>query len=977
MRFDDLKIGTQLRLGLGAILALVIALGVVATIYQNKLWDQTQGLYDHPFTVSRAIGKLDADNERMTRHMLDLFLAQTEAETQAALQGMELTKTDAELQIATVYDRYLGPRDDVTALNADFVKWNTLRAETVRLFQTGKTTEAHDRIRSNGTQAMQADEVRARFQTIDRFARDKAEDFYQNALEQKNALTHRLVGLVSAILLLMLLTSWLLLAGIKKPLEAMLAATEQFRQGRMGIRSAYASANEFGALSAAFNTMAETIETELQISENAARLAGVMLREEESHAFCRELLKGLLAHTGSQAGAVYFLNEAKTAFEHFESIGLDAGGRAAFSATALEGELGAALAARQIQRITAIPADTRFSFPAVSGTFLPREILTIPVLADHDVTAVISLASLRAYDPAALRLVNDIWSILTARVNGVLGFRKIKAFAARLEAQNRELDEQKRKMAVQAAVLTEQNTELETQKRQLDEASRLKSDFLSNMSHELRTPLNSVIALSGVLSRRLAAAIPAEEYSYLEIIERNGKNLLALINDILDLSRIEADRAEIAITRFSIRELTDELVSMIAPLAKEKGLALTNDIGSDLPPLDSDADKCRHILQNLIGNAVKFTGAGAVGITALRTADGLFVTVRDTGIGIAADQRPRLFEAFHQADGGTARKYGGTGLGLAIALKYARLLGGDIQVESTPGQGSAFTLCLPISAGVPGAVEPASRPAPSPAPAGRGQSILLVEDNESAIIQLTDLLQPQGYRLRTAHNGKEALEKIAEALPDAVILDLMMPEVDGFQVLRAIRDSERTALLPVLILTAKHVSKQELSFLKGNHIHQLIQKGDIDKIGLLAEVARMVAPPPPPPPVLRRRPSRPGAPLILVVEDNPDNLRTARALLAGPFRVIDAADGRAGLEQARLHQPDLILSDIALPVLDGFAMLETIRKDEALRDIPVIAVTASAMKGNREEILARGFDGYLSKSIDHAALMKTIGALLT
>jgi CheY-like chemotaxis protein len=210
-----------------------------------------------------------------------------------------------------------------------------------------------------------------------------------------------------------------------------------------------------------------------------------------------------------------------------------------------------------------------------------------------------------------------------------------------------------------------------------------------------------------------------------------------------------------------------------------------------------------------------------------------------------------------------------------------------------------------------------------------------------------------------------------------MILDLMMPEVDGFQVLQAIRGMERTARLPVLILTAKHVTKQELSFLKGNHIHQLIQKGNINKDGLLAEVARMVAPPqadPVPPP--RRRPAHPGKPVVLVVEDNPDNLRTARALLGDSYEVIEAEDGRAGIGQARAHKPDLILTDIALPEMDGFAVLAAVREDASLCDIPVVAVTASAMKGNREEILARGFDGYISKPIDHDALSQTLRRFL-
>jgi CheY-like chemotaxis protein len=506
------------------------------------------------------------------------------------------------------------------------------------------------------------------------------------------------------------------------------------------------------------------------------------------------------------------------------------------------------------------------------------------------------------------------------------------------------------------------------------------------MSHELRTPLNSVIALAGVLSRRLSKTIPAEESSFLEIIERNGKSLLSLINDILDLSRIEAGREEVNVSHFSVRELVDELVAMLEPQAVEKKISLVNQVPGNLPSIVSDPDKLRHILQNLIGNAVKFTEQGQVKIAARHANDEFYIDVIDTGIGIADDQLPHIFDEFRQADGSTSRKYGGTGLGLAIAKKYAQLLGGGITVDSTPGKGSAFTLRLPLALqGFAASVKLeqafSNRLRGTPLAPGQGQRILVVEDNEPAIIQLTDILQADGYCVQVAHNGKEALEQINQALPAAMILDLMMPEVDGFQVLKSIQSVEKTANIPVLILTAKHITKDDLSFLKGNHIHQLIQKGDIDKAGLLDAVAGMVTPPPPPEkPALRtlrpRRSAHSGKPVVLVVEDNPDNLRTAKALLSDRYQVIEACDGKEGIRQARAHLPDIILMDIAMPRMDGLEALAVIRADEKLRHIPVIAATASAMKGDRETILAHGFDGYVSKPIDDELLKKILHEVL-
>jgi signal transduction histidine kinase/CheY-like chemotaxis protein len=987
MKANDLKISTQMRLGQGVILLLVLLLASVAWQQTDRLWEQTQGLYEHPFAVSRALGQLEVAEKTMSLRVRDLFLAKSDAEIEAAVQGIEVARSATLPLLAVLRDRYLGPPADVVALEAEFARWTALRDETIRLVRAGRTADAEARVGPDGIQTAQATAVHGRLLTIEDFARDKADSFYQTAVAQRDALNRRLGIITAAILILTLSVSWLLLQRIRRPLKELKTVSEQFRKGRLDARSRYVSGNEFGTLSDAFNTMADAIETQMRIGERETQLADVMLREEEVGAFCHELLKALLQHTGSQVGAIYFLNETKSAFEHIDSIGLGAGGRRAFPAVDLEGELGATLAMRTIQRITDIPADSRFTFAAVSGEFVPREIISIPVLSDGTVVAIISLASVDAYDASAVQLVNDIWSVLSARVNGVLMFRTLKALAGRLEIKNRELDEQKRELSLQAGELTEQNMELEMQKRQLDEASRLKSAFLSNMSHELRTPLNSVIALSGVLNRRLAKVIPDEEYDYLEIIERNSRNLLALINDILDLSRIEAGYEEISAVHFSVRELVDETVAMIEPLAREKKIELENRVGDNLPRLVSDPVKFRQILQNLLGNAVKFTEQGEVAISARTDGRELYVSVTDTGIGIAADQIPYIFDEFRQADGSTSRKYGGTGLGLAIARKYARLLGGGLSVESSPGKGSVFTLRLPLTPGQPGTTQAdatADQPMPSHAAVpttGRpaGGNILVVEDNEPAIIQLTDILEAEGYLVQVARNGKEALERIGQLLPDAMILDLMMPEVDGFEVLKAIRGEAPTSQLPVLILTAKHVTRDELSFLKGNHIQQLIQKGDINREGLLKAVARMVTPDrttaaarAPDPFPATERPPRPERPLVLIVEDNPDSRRTAVALLKERCRIVEADDGRSGIEQAREHRPDLILMDIAMPVMDGIQALKEIRRDPALRHIPVIAVTASAMKGDQETILAHGFDGYLSKQIDAALLIKTL-----
>jgi len=982
VKLRNLKMSAQLGLGLGAILAMVIALVVLAWLATDFLWAQTSGLYQHPLTVRRAIGQIQADVLAMCVSEKEMFLTDSGLERQAMLQEIDRHEASALRQFDVVYESYLGPRSDVDAAFQAVVEWRAIRDETARLLREGEASTAAARVRSTGVDGVQVDRILGRIDTVSAFALNRGDQFFRDAEEQDNIIKRQLGSFVVFLLFGFLAISYSLISGTRGPLRDLMAVTTQFRQGSMQVRSRYVAANEIGVLAASFNTMADAIEASTLIKDRAARLVRAMFRAEDVRPFCRELLVALLEETGSQSGAVYLLNERKAEFEHFESIGLGGAVRSSFSAANPEGEFGAAVATHQITRVSDIPADTRFVYSTVSGDLLPKEIITIPIVSGREVSAIISLASVRVYSASTIQLIDATLDVLIARMNGVLASQRVIESAARLERQNQELDAQKRELALQADELNERNIELVMQGRQLDEANRLKSAFLSNMSHELRTPLNSVIALSGVLSRRLRGAIREEEYGYLSVIERNGKNLLALINDILDLSRVEAGREEISTSRFSLRDLVVEIVEMLEPESREKGVALLNQVPEGLPAITSDLTKCRHIIQNLVGNAVKFTEQGAVEVSAAQVGQEIHLRVVDTGIGIAADQIPHIFDEFRQADDSASRRYGGTGLGLAIAKKYAQMLRGGISVESALGRGSTFTLRLPLSLESPGAEATASeRESSSPVSrqdadlAGRGRSILLVEDSEPAVVQLTDILAGQGYKVRVARNGQEALDQVAVALPDAAILDLMMPGVDGFQVLGAIRGAPRSARLPVLILTAKRVSPEELSFLKGNHIHQLIQKGDISRTGLLAAVAEMVAPPPVPTvarPRRHRHPSRSGPPVILVVENNSDNMRTVRALLEDRYQVVEAADGQEGVEQARRHSPDLILMDIALPVLNGIQALEVIRRDEPLRGVPVIAVTASAMAGDRQEILAHDFDGYISKPIDHEELNEVL-----
>jgi len=985
MKIKDLKIGTRLSISFGIILFLIILIGSVAWFQADSLWNATDGMYNHPLKVRRYLSELKSEVLIIDRYINDYALSSSALQRPEMISLMELNEADAFRHLDSLALAYLGPRTDLVQISDELKKYKRIREEIISLANEGKFAEAGKLLQFKGIDEAHVDLVLKEINDVSEFAFHRADKFYQDSEQHRFNLEKYLLFLLFTSFAFTFLIMLTLMRGIKVPLDEMTKVTYDYGKGNLDARIAYSSNNEFGELASSFNMLAATIQEEIRNKELVGKVADVMLKEEELHSFCHSLIMRLLEATDSQIGSVFLLNEEKTDFEPLESIGHSSETIQSFSAIKFEGEFGLALASRQVQVIRNIPIDTPLQFRTTAGDFKPREIIAIPISSGPEVVAMISLASVNNYSTATIRMINDVHIMLMARFSGVLAHQKILEFSGKLEAQNRELDERAKELSIQGQELSEQNLELEMQKGQLDEASRLKSTFLSNMSHELRTPLNSVIALSGVLSRRLRNIIPKDEYSYIEIIERNGRNLLSLINDVLDLSRIEAGHEDVLAANFTAYELADEIVGMLSQQAKGKNIILKNSVGKDLPEIRSDYVKCRHIIQNLVSNAVKFTEQGKVVIEAEQVENEMIITVTDTGIGIPAEELPFIFDEFRQVDGSSSKKFGGTGLGLAIAKKYAKLLHGEIRVESQPGAGSTFTLILPMKLDpdkTSNNTEDAQIQRRAPrlsefhaSSSGAGKTILLFEDSEAAIIQITDILTEQSYTIQVARNGNEAVEQIKLFHPHAVILDLMMPGLDGFQVLKQIRETSVTSKIPVLILTAKHITKEELSFLKGNNIYQFIQKGDVGRMELLATVDHMVNPKPEA--IKQHTSGQPGIkrkskPLILVVEDNPDNMKTAKAILSQEYMVLEARDGAEGVQQALAHKPDLILMDMSLPVMDGFEAFDAIRKSEEHKHIPIVALTASAMKGSREDILEYGFEDYISKPIDEPMFWRVL-----
>ncbi len=535
---------------------------------------------------------------------------------------------------------------------------------------------------------------------------------------------------------------------------------------------------------------------------------------------------------------------------------------------------------------------------------------------------------------------------------------------AELERSNSQLEEQAQSLEAQRDELTRSQTRLRSQADELEQASRYKSEFLANMSHELRTPLNSLLIMARLLADNRQGNLSGEQVRYAETIESSGNDLLTLINDVLDISKIEAGRLELEPHRVPVRAMLGKLENTFAAAASGKGLALTLHAAEGVEEIETDPLRLEQVLKNFLSNAVKFTSQGEVSLTVSPAAKGrIAFAVRDTGPGIAQDQQDAIFEAFRQADGGIARKYGGTGLGLSISRELAHLLGGTITVDSLPGKGSTFTLELPEafrpgdSAATPlipgrasptptpaatATTAPATRRAPVPQDdretlSGDSRVILIVEDDPAFARILCDLAHEVGFECLIAGTADEGALLARQYLPQAVILDMHLPDHTGLSVLDRIKRDTRTRHIPVHIVSADHDDHAALASGAVGYLFKPVSRDTL--VGMLEGLeARMDQ-------RLRR---------VLVVEDDPRQAEAIHLLLAS--RDVETVDVQSAADcLARLGEEtfDCMVLDLNLPDMSGLDLLERLSLDESVGFPPVIVYTGRELSEEEEMRLRR------------------------
>jgi len=700
--------------------------------------------------------------------------------------------------------------------------------------------------------------------------------------------------------------------------------------------------DELGALAKDFNHMSEMLQSNYNRLGAYSELMTALNRHDSTENVEQASLQILCLHTGAAVGALYLLENEKNTLRLVSGYALNmTEDKMEFKVG--EGIPGQCAAMKKNVEVNDIVATKGFIIDTGLMKVAPTNVIAVPILFQENLIGVIVLGAMQPFDKLRLEIINNSVPQIGVAITNAMN------------------TDSTRKLSIEVAT---KNDELNTKNAELQKAYRVKSEFLSNMSHELRTPLNSSSGFTSVLLGPQGEPLTPDQAKAIEKVLRNGKHLLELINDILDFSKIEAGRTPINLDSGEISEIISNVMVTVEPMVTSKGVKLAQEVEPDLPMLNTDILKVKQILLNLLSNAAKFTDQGAITIVAKKQGEMVSIAVKDDGIGIEQQNLERVFEEFSQIDTSNSRKYKGTGLGLPIAKNYARLLGGNLTVQSEFGRGSTFTFVLPpefpkdklqkpVEEPVPSVsaktsvsikASSAARPVPekSVAPSS-GILVLCIDDDAEVIDLLRRYLIPEGYSVRGVGSGEDGIRLAKELQPAVITLDIMMPEKDGWQVLRELKSNPATKDIPVIIHSIIENRPLALSL------------GAVDVIAKPSEPRKVLS-------VVERACRSKNQP-IMIVDDNPDFADSLKILLETEgYRAVALYSGEKALKEIENINPSLLFLDLLMPGIDGFNIVKALRSQERWRDLPIVIVSGAEITEGQRKNLEGLTQEYIEKS---------------
>jgi CheY-like chemotaxis protein len=1029
MMLNRMKIVTRLFLGFALLLLGAAILGVLGGRDAQRLSELAADIFERSYAVTTEILEVRADV--LTAQTLMTRLVHGAEDMATAQERLHRQVAEADRHLALVRERYQGDPDNVKQIEQALVALRAARAQTLELLRAGRHAEAvvQNDHRDNrlGEEVLSHIDTVAAFAAAKAAA--LKQEAAQEGEQMMNTLVFMvlliLVGGMAIAAFVMRSVRYSLrqasdaVQGLTTGSAGKIRIAQAIGDGDLGLDLVATPAlsintqalpdDESGALLKAALRFSE-VQTALDeamrkmlLSLRASRATGqasdwlktglndlnARMRGEQGPAeLADKALTYLAEYLGAGVGALYLHDERAGELYRVAAYAISRDSARGQRFRLGETLIGQAAAERRKITLSDVPAQ-HLPIASALGESTPVQLLAFPLLHGERLVGAIELGSFRPFTPVEHEFMERAAEDIAIGLGANLSRQRLAELleetqqqAEELRVQQEELQQSNEELEERAQLLEEQRESIRAKNREieavaetlrqkaeeLEQTSTYKSEFLANMSHELRTPLNSLMILSSLLAQNKDGNLTAKQVGFAATMNSAGKDLLNLINDILDLSKVEAGQMRFHAVDLPVAALCDGLRAQFTPIVEQKKLGLRIEVAPDVPPVfQGDEQRIQQVLKNLLSNALKFTEHGEVALHVALASDrdnplsgpAIAFTVRDTGIGIAAAKQGVIFHAFQQADGSVSRKYGGTGLGLSISLQLARGMGGDIRMSSTEGSGSEFTLYLPLLQGgaaaessadaVPPAPTFASVPAsPLPeedAPPSGEKSILVIEDDAGFSRILQDMVREHGFAPLTAADGESGIALAERHAPSAILLDVMLPKLDGWAVMRRLKDNPRTRHIPVHFITCLEERQKAMSMGAIGFVTKPVGAEKLHEVFQSIEGS------------LTRSMKR-----LLIVEDNADEARSMVALLEeSDVEIVVAGSGAAAIAQITAHSFDCMVLDLGLADMSGFELLERLQGMDDARRTPVIIHSGKDLKHEDERKLRRFAESIIIK----------------
>lgn len=813
---------------------------------------------------------------------------------------------------------------------------------------------------------------------------------------------------------------------IRRRIQIIEEVAAKISSGDYAVRLSEDEQDNLGNLSHSLNQMAESLDSSFtQLSDREWLQTGIAELNEKIRGelavkqLTENIIQFVAEYSGCQTGAIY-LNENNTLHFHHGYAYVPQENK--MQVRIGEGITGQALAGRKPILIENIQPGA-LHLQVAEGTILPGHIIAFPIYFENRIKGVIELASINNFEKKKLDFFHAVSHSIGILINNAKNRQKLQELLAQTKAQaeelkaqhseleninaeleaqteklqvseeelkvqheeleqaNSELEERTRLLEEKNQLISERNREVQHKAEQLEISTRYKSEFLANMSHELRTPLNSILLLSRLLSENTEKNLSQNQVEYADVIQSSGQGLLQLIDEILDLSKIESGKMELEYSDIEVNSIVNNLKSLFLPLANEKKLGLNFTVKENSPArIKTDILRLEQILKNLLSNAIKFTAKGSVSVIISGEGNQIQFAVKDTGIGIPKEKQDIIFDAFQQADGSTRRKYGGTGLGLSISRELVRLLGGTIGVISEAEQGSTFTVTIPVTPETRKEIhektllsplidekqEPAHSATPGVAKEERylamnipdpvaddrnsiaknDQVILIIDDDTAFAKSLLNFTREKGYKGLVAVRGDEGIELARQFKPLGILLDIQLPVKDGWEVMEELKKDPDTRHIPVHIMSSQEFKKKSISSGAIDFINKPVAFEQVKEIFDKIEH------------VLNRESRK-----VLIVEENPKHAK-ALAYFLETFNVTSEikTEAQESIEALRNENVDCVILDMGIPDQKAYDTLEAVKKASGLENIPIIIFTGKSLSKAEELRIKQYADSIVIKT---------------